>query len=509
MLYVLTPQEMRDADAAAGARIGHEMLMRNAGDRVAERIRALVPRGGRVVAFAGPGDNGGDAFAALASLDASYERVLYAAESRTPAAARAAARRRSADAGVAVKPLPERDDDAAAALEGAALALDGLFGTGSRLPIGQRYRAAARALDVRRLPVLAIDIPSGIDAETGAIDDDAVRASETLTVAALKPGLLLMPARENAGALWCADIGIDDATLAAHARTYATLDDDAFLHMVPRRALESDKRSAGAPLVIAGSRQFPGAAVLCALAAARAGAGYVTVAAPASAAQALRAHLVEQVVVELDESESPEKVVASLCEIARYSSAIAVGPGLGLEDRIGEIVRGAIAGTELPIVADASALFHLGKHLHELRGKSVVLTPHAGEFARLSGKGTIRAGERVTRLREFVERTHVATLLKGLDTLVCDGATTFVNPSGTNALATAGTGDVLTGIIATFLAQGLSPFDAARAGAYWHGLAGQLAARRRRIGVVATDVIDALADAVPTAPEQTVLRRIL
>jgi hydroxyethylthiazole kinase-like uncharacterized protein yjeF len=514
MLYLLTPQEMREADAAAGARVGHEALMRNAGDRVAERIRTLVPRAGRIVAFAGPGDNGGDAFAALASLDASYERILYAAQSRKPSAARVAAEKRAAEAGVVVEPLPDREDGAATALEGAALALDGLFGTGSRLPLGERFLAAARALDARRLRVLAIDIPSGTDAGTGAASDGAVRASETLTLAALKPGLLLMPARENVGALWCAQIGIDDATLAAHARTYATLDDGAFLHMVPRRALESDKRSAGTPLVIAGSPQFPGAAVLCALAAARAGAGYVTVAAPACAAQALRAHLVEQVVVELDDDAPPGKLVASICEIAQRNSSIAVGPGLGLEDRIGEIVRGVIAGTELPVVADASALFHLGKHLSELRPSKdsgqarIVLTPHAGEFARLSGKGTIRPGERVARLHEFVDRTRITTLLKGLDTLVYDGTTTFVNPSGTNALATAGTGDVLTGVIATLLSQGLSPFDAARAGAFWHGLAAKVAAQRRRTGVIARDVIDALADAFPGSAEYGAVRRV-
>ena len=136
---------------------------------------------------------------------------------------------------------------------------------------------------------------------------------------------------------------------------------------------------------------------------------------------------------------------------------------------------------------DASALFHLSKRLELLRGKPCVVTPHAGEFARLSGRGTVAPGTRVERIREFVDRTGVTTLLKGSDTLVYDGAgPVHINPTGTNALATAGTGDVLTGIIATLLSQGLSPVDAACAGAYWHGLAGQrrreAAARRRRRG---------------------------
>ncbi len=514
MIYVLTAEEMRAADAAAGQVVGRETLMRNAGERVAAMVRVLAPSGGRVVAFAGPGDNGGDAFAALAALDASYDRALYAQAAPKPSAARSAAEQRAREAGIVVQPLPEREEEAVAATVGAVLAIDALFGTGARLPLEERYRAAARALDARRLDVLAVDIPSGIDADAGAADEGAVRATQTLTLAALKPGLLFMPARENVGELWCAQIGIEDATLAAHARRFAALDDDAFGRLIPKREIESDKRGAGAPLVIAGSRQFPGAAVLCALGAARAGAGYVTVAAPASIAAILHGHLVEQVVVELEDEGPPERVVETLCDIARRNSAIAIGPGLGLEDRVGTIVRETIARTQLPVVADASALFHLAKHLDALRPSTgsgqarVVLTPHAGEFARLSGKGTVKAGERVTRLREFVDRTGITTLLKGLDTLVDDGTTTFVNTTGTNALATAGTGDVLTGIIATLLSQGLSPFDAARAGAYWHGLAGQRAAARRRVGVIARDIIDALADAMPAVPAQAGIRRI-
>jgi hydroxyethylthiazole kinase-like uncharacterized protein yjeF len=508
VIFVLTPEEMRAADAAAGEVVGRPALMQSAGARIAQRIGALAPKPARVVAFAGPGDNGGDAFAAFARLASTYERIIYAEPAPKVSDARRHAEEQARDAGIAVKPLPERDDEASASIQGAELLVDGLFGTGSRLPLGEKYLAAARALDARRATVLAIDIPSGIDAATGEAGEGAVRATETLTLAALKPGLLLETTRAFVGSLWCAEIGIDDATLSRYGRTYAALDDAAFLSILPKRALESEKRSAGAPLVIAGSRQFPGAAVLCALGAARAGAGYVTVATPASAAQALRAHLIEQVVGELDDDATPEQTVASICEIAQRNSAIAIGPGLGLEDRVGAIVRETIARTELPIVADASALFHIGKHLGALRGKRIVLTPHAGEFARLSGKGTIRDGERIPRLREFVDRTGVTTLLKGLATLVYDGTTMHVNTTGTNALATAGTGDALTGIIGTLLSQGLTPFDAARAGAYWHGLAGQRAASHRPMGVLAWDVIDALGESAPHTASMAPLKQI-
>jgi NAD(P)H-hydrate epimerase len=181
---------------------------------------------------------------------------------------------------------------------------------------------------------------------------------------------------------------------------------------------------------------------------------------------------------------------------------------LGLDERTGEIVSLFLQANQLPIVIDASGLFHLSKRLELLRDKPGVVTPHTGEFARLSGRGTIAPGTRVERIREFVDRTGITTLLKGSDTLVYDGATVHINPTGTNALATAGTGDVLTGIIATLLSQGLSPVDAARAGAYWHGLAGLRVAQQRRIGVVAGDVLEALGEALPKPSPPSPLQRI-
>lgn len=507
MIYVLTPEQMRAADAAAIVVVGDDALMRDAGRQVAARLRATVKRGERIVAFAGPGNNGGDAFAALAEIANDYACVVHADAPANASPARRAAAERARAAGVTVLPLPDSEEAARAALDGAA-GVDGLFGTGSRLPLAARYAMLARALDARRGRVLAIDIPSGIDALTGAAGDDAVRAGETVTIGAAKPGLFLDPARDRVGELWYAPIGIDDAVLRAQPRTFAALDDDACARLLPERAAESDKRAAGAPLVIAGSPQFPGAAVLCARSAARAGAGYVTVATPATAANLLRAHLVEQVVIEMRDDVPPGRVVEDLLEATRHNSSVAIGPGLGLDERTTEIVAGFLQRNDLPVVADAGALYHLAKRLDVLRGKRAVLTPHAGEFARLSGKGTIRPGERVARLREFVERTGVTTLLKGRDTLVFDGTTMHVNDTGTSALATAGSGDVLTGIIATLASQGLAIADAARAGAYWHGLAGQRAATLRPVGVVAGDVVDALADARPQRGDARGLRRI-
>jgi NAD(P)H-hydrate epimerase len=501
---------MRAADAAAVARVGEVALMRAAGEALAEAIERISPVPRRLVAFAGPGNNGGDAFAALAAVDAACEKVVYALPSPQTSDGRRDAEERARLAGVVTRPFPDSRQAADAALREADVALDALFGTGARPVLGEQLVPVVEALNASGAHVLAVDIPTGVDATTGAASEPSVQADTTVTLGAAKLGLLLEPARANVGALFVGEIGLDaldgsadadnDATNTAGSR-FAALDDTEFLRLLPHRSEESDKRIAGAPLVLAGSEQFPGAAVLCARGAARAGAGYVMVAASAGAAPLIRAHLVEQVVVTFDER-NVEGTIESLLHLTSRSNAVAIGPGLGLSDTVGEIVRGFIERLERPFVADASALYHLGKHLELLRGKACVVTPHAGEFARLSGEGTIAPGTRTARLRAFVARTGITTLLKGNATLIDDGETVHVNVTGTSALATAGTGDVLSGVIATLLSQGLTPVDAARVGAYWHGLAGRHASATRPVGVIAGDVADSLGLALPPLPER-------
>ena len=494
-MRVLTPAQMRDADARACEAVGDVALMRAAGERIAEAVKRYA-RGSRIVAFAGPGNNGGDAFAALALLP-SYERVIYAQPAAQPSAARRDAEERARASGVDVRTFPQSATEARRAVQACDAILVGLVGTGARLPLPAAFEPVITAVNEAGAPAIAIDIPAGVDGESGAIVEPALRAAATVTLGAVKSGLLLSPGRARCGDLWLAEIGMPQSALDAQARTFAALDDDEFLSLLPSRADASDKRSAGAPLVIAGSAQFPGAAVLCAMGAARAGAGYVTVATPQAAASALRVHLIEQVVVTLDQKKTASEAVDDLLEVAKRCSSAAIGPGLALDDWTGDVVREFARRCELPLVIDASGLFHFAKNLDVLRGKPAVLTPHEGEFARLSGKGTVKPGERVARLREFVDRTGVTTLLKGQATLIYDGTTMHINTTGTTALATAGTGDVLSGIVATLLSQGLAPVDAARAGAYWHGLAGKHAASLRPRGVIARDVYESLAAALP------------
>ncbi len=499
-MYVLDAAGMRALDARESAARGAVTLMRLAGRALARAIPRYA-RSMRVVALAGAGNNGGDAFAAFAELDRSWDRTIYAQPGGTPSPARADAEARAQAAGVRVVPLPDDEAGLAAAVRGAGLVLDGLLGVGARLPVKGTYARALAALEATGARVLAIDVPTGVDATTGIAGELAVKACATVTLGAVKVGLLLYPAREHVGDLWYGPIGTLQESVAAQSRAYATLDAREFLALFPRRTAESDKRSSGAPLVVAGSEQFPGAPIMCAHGAARAGAGYVTVAAPAAAAPALRMHLVEQVVVTWDERDVAG-AIETISHLERSSGAIAIGPGLGLSDAVGEIARTIVANTALPVVADASMLFHLSKRLDILRGKAAVLTPHANEFARLSGGGTVKEEDRRARLRSFVAEHGVTTLLKGAATLIDDGTTIHVNPTGTPALATAGTGDVLTGIIGTLLSSGLAPVDAARVGAYWHGLAGSVAASRRSVGVMANDLPGLLAAAHDAAAER-------
>ncbi len=497
-MRAVTAAQMRAIDAAAVARAGEPALMRQAGAAIAALIDRYARAEGPLIGLAGRGNNGGDAYAALAAYRGPRRRIVYGDPAAGGSPARREARERALAAGVEERTgIPPAD-----VLRAAALVLDGILGANARLPLDSASAALVAALAAAAgpagadgAPVLALDLPTGIDPTSGASGEPVVRATATIALGRPKLGCLLEPGRDAVGALWCAPLGMrgEDARGIDDPAAHVMLEAE-FAELLPVRAAESEKRSAGAPLIVAGSAQFPGAAVLSAWGAARAGAGYVTVVAPEGAAAALRAHLIEQVVVTYDERD-PAGAAQTILDLTGRCSSIGIGPGLGLSDAYRTIVNTVLAQTSLPVVADASALFHLSKMLGRYRDKPLVLTPHAGEFARLSGKGTIAPGERLSRLREFVDRYGITTLLKGRTTLIGSRDATHLNPTGTSALATAGSGDVLTGAIATLLAQGLDPVDAARVGAYWHGRAGSVALARRHRGVMAHDVAEALGEA--------------
>jgi ADP-dependent NAD(P)H-hydrate dehydratase / NAD(P)H-hydrate epimerase len=425
-----TAAEMRAAEA------GHDVptLMERAGRAVAEEALQRYPDARAFGALCGGGANGGDARIALEVL-------------------RAAGRR------------------AEEGLEGEVL-IDGLFGTGFYGAPREEAVRQIEALNARGVPVVAVDLPSGVDADTGEIASAAVRADVTVTMHGPKVGLAVAPGRLHAGDVVVADIGLERAETANRAVSAE------ILRLVPAKQPGDNKFSAGAVLVVGGAPGFTGAARLCARAALRADAGYVTVAAPHESMLPLELALVEAV----------KRPLEKVFDAVGRASALALGPGLGRGRERQALVRRLLEEVDLPAVVDADALFDLEPFE---RRAPTVLTPHAGELGRLLGEESSWVNaHRLEAARRATERFGCVCLLKGADTIVAaPGAGALVVGLGPPSLATAGTGDVLTGVVAAFLAKGMEARLAAVAAAAACGIAASLGPER---GLVASDVVDLL-----------------
>ncbi|GAC1540117.1 MAG: bifunctional ADP-dependent NAD(P)H-hydrate dehydratase/NAD(P)H-hydrate epimerase [Acidimicrobiales bacterium] len=443
MRPVLTVAEMREADA--GSPVAVDVLIQRAGRSVANEALRLLGGGygRRVAVVCGPGNNGADGRTAASCL-----------------AARGAA--------VRVIETAARPDR----VTGADLVIDAAFGTGLRSP----YPAP----DVAGAPVLAVDIPSGVDGDTGVASHGSVRAVLTVTLAALKPGLLLADGPSSCGRVVVADIGLPFGVPAAH------LVEDTDLRWLPARGRNAHKW-ATAVWVVAGSAGMRGAPQLCSQAAQRAGAGMVRVGTPGLSAGEHPPG--EAVAVGLPEHGWEERVASDL---ERFK-ALVIGPGLGRSEELAASVRAlvgsAVAGrATIPTVVDADGLYALGRpgRLRADGDAPMVLTPHDGEFARLVGHAP--GADRIAEVRALAVTTGATVLLKGPTTVVADpGGRVLLCASGDARLATAGTGDVLSGIVGAFLAAGLGGLEAAALGAHVHGLA---ARRGAPVGLVAGDLPD-------------------
>ena len=363
--------------------------------------------------------------------------------------------------------------------------VDALFGTGFTGEPREDAAALIARMNAAAAPVFAIDLPSGVDASTGEVAGAAVDAAATVTFHGRKVGLVVAPGRFHAGEVHVADIGLEPA------ETEHRLVSVELLRAVPRRGEADNKYTAGHVLVVGGSRGLTGAPSLAAMAAMRADAGYVTVAAPESTLPVLEQRLLEAVKRPLPEQQGvvAEGAADAVLELARKASAVALGPGLGRGRGPHELVRRVLAEVELPVVVDADALYELEPA--DWPGPRV-LTPHEGELARLLGRESKEiAAHRLASVREAAERYHCVVLLKGADSLIAaPGRGVLVSALGLPSLATAGTGDVLTGIVAAFLAKGMEPQLATACAAAAHELAAVEAPQRA--GLVASDLIEAL-----------------
>ena len=431
-----TAAEMRAAEQ------GHDVdaMMERAGRAVADAVLRRYPDARRIGAVCGKGANGGDGR-------------------------------------IALRLLAEAGRDTSEEVEEADVLIDALFGTGFHgAPRGDGAELISR-LNAADAPVVAVDLPSGVDASTGEIAGAVVDADVTVTMHAPKVGLAVAPGRFHAGEVEVADIGV------AAGETRHRLVTDEVLGLVPHKRPGDTKYSSGSVLVVGGSPGMSGALCLAAEAAFRADAGYVAVATHEQSLPVVEARLLEAVKAPLGDVD----------RLAQRASAVAVGPGLGRGEQEHALVRRLLGELELPVVVDADALFELEPADWPAPR---VLTPHSGELGRLLGKESDWVdAHRLEAVQAAVERFRCVVLLKGADTLVAapDGGV-LVSTTGGPALATAGTGDVLTGVVAAFLAKGIEARLAAAAAAFVHGRAAQLVPHAR--GVIASDVVATLPQAL-------------
>ncbi|MYF22017.1 MAG: NAD(P)H-hydrate dehydratase [Chloroflexi bacterium] len=509
-MKLLTSAEMRELEQRAeSAGVSTDTLMENAGLAVAQEIwmqlGSLEDR--RIAVLVGPGNNGGDGLVAARHLHEWGAQVrVYALRERSDAQWT-----QTVEQGVPCGAASDDEDFEAleALLSGAEAIVDALLGTGSSRPIdGDLAEIMQRLAAVRERTVkpklVAVDLPTGLDADSGRLDPLAVAADETVTFHAPKVGLYMQPGAGAAGSVQHVDIGIppgldDDLQTEVLERRAARA-------LLPVRAPDAHKGTFGRVLVIAGSTRYPGAAPRAARGAYRAGAGLVTIAAPESIALHLIAALPEATLLPLPEHDAGVISGHAAWEVVRDElpgvDAVVLGCGFGQHDHSGVFVRRFLISEEVAavrgVVVDADGLNLLAADVSGLADAvaPVVLTPHPGEMGRLTGLSTDDVqGRRLTLSRDSAAEWGCHVVLKGANTIVAaPDRRARVSEVAQPALATAGTGDVLSGAIGALIAQGVSPFDAATLGVYLHGDAGNRAARQHgSIGVTAGDVADQLA----------------
>ena len=512
-MKIVTSEQMREIeDRAEAAGVSKDALMENAGFAVAERLRAWERNlvGMRVVVLVGPGNNGGDGLVAARHLDAWGARVTLCLCSDNPSHRRAAASLR--DRGVTVIRLADADGlgRLRESLHIAQIALDAMLGTGRSRPItgpmGDALDLLAHAREEQgSLRLAAIDLPTGLDANTGSVDPKTVHSDATLALGHPKVGLFRFPGAEYVGRVEVLDIGVPPGLDGGAALELMT--EDWGRAALPLRAMDAHKGVFGKALIVGGSRNYVGAPYLAATAAGRVGTGLVTLAIPQSCQMSIAARAMEATYLpmpETDDGAPRADAAAGIVEEALAYQALLIGPGMGQADSTRELVARLLSeSSRLPhLVIDADGLNILasstGSWQDELPSTSI-LTPHPGEMARLTGVSPADIREhRVELAVEWAVEWRKIVVLKGAFTVVAypDGRS-MLSPFAESAMATAGTGDVLAGAITGLLAQGTAPEVAAALGVYLHGMAGrQAASTYGDAGMLAGDLLLELPGAI-------------
>ncbi len=507
-MRLVTPDEMRAIDSRAidGMGIPGLTLMESAGMGTVEFIESELgdPAGAGVVVVCGKGNNGGDGFViarGLTELGAEVGVFLLGRAGELTGDARANYMR--LDPECICELMDERGlPNLISEIDDAELIVDAIFGTGFKGAARGLHSEVIAAINASGRPVLAVDVPSGLDASTGAREGECINAAWTCTMALPKLGFYLHPGREAAGIVHVVDIGIPEEAVTAVAPLRSVLTENEASSLLPGRDPGGHKGAFGKIAVIAGSVGYSGAAALTSLAALRSGAGLVTLGTPGSLNDILEAKLTEVITRPLAETSERSISAAALPAIESLldsSDALALGPGLSQNGETQELIRALVKELSLPCVIDADGLNALTPE--EIGARSgdapVVITPHPGEMAKLCG----RTMSEVLDAREAVAadvatRARATVILKGAASVVADASgKIYINPTGNDGMASGGSGDVLTGIVAALLGRGMSALDAGVLGAYVHGRAGDVAACAiGRTAMIAGDLIDFLAD---------------
>ncbi len=503
---IVTAEQMQNLDRQTIQEIGipGAVLMENAGRGTVEQMRRYFPDLGsrRVVVIAGKGNNGGDGFVIaryLLNQNIAVNVFLLAQADRVSgdAALNLAAFQRL---GGLIQEIPDESAwrKAQPELKSAGLIVDALFGTGLQAPITGLAAQVITEVNQSGVPVVAVDVPSGLDATSGQVQGCAIKAQLTCTFGLAKRGLVIYPGLLYAGKVEIIDIGIPCALIRRANLQEHLLEDADFYGKLPARAPDSHKGTYGHAFIIAGSPGKTGAAALAAQAAMRVGAGLVTIGVPEQVNPILEIKVTEAMTEPLPGSEKGylgSRSLQRIQDVLPGKTVMAIGPGIADRAETAQLVHALIESVELPLVIDADGLNAVARNPEVLKKAraAVVLTPHPGEMARLmhTTTGAVQA-DRIGSARTFAAAYGVIVVLKGARTVIAEpGGQIFINPTGNPGMASGGMGDVLTGMIAGFMAQRINPLFSAQCAAYVHGRIGDtLAARRGNTGIIATDIID-------------------
>lgn len=511
-MKLVTAKEMKalDVQAQTDYAMPGILLMDNAAQAVAEAVHEALTalEGERVVIFCGGGNNGGDGLGAarwLQSYGVSVRAFVVGAALDAVQGDAALELAMFTKAGGRVEALSTEDDWVLAELAAskADVLVDALLGTGFHGELEGDVLRACELLNKSEKYILAVDIPTGVNADNGAVSENAVRADHTVTMALVKTGLLLYPGREYCGDIELADISMPVKLVEEYQSDKYRLTDEIVRELLPLRKANAHKGDAGRVVICAGSPGYTGAAALASDAAVKAGAGLVSLYTPLSSRDVLAIKLTEVMVHGLLERMPGILGGGAASDVASSAEAadvLAIGPGLGTSESTQEAVRTILQKITTPVVIDADALTALAGHTEILAAMQAqkVLTPHPGEMARLTGLEIAEIeADRINVAKKYAEEWQAIVVLKGAPTVIgCPNGTVYVNSTGNSSLATGGSGDVLTGIIAGLAAQEISLQEAAICGVYLHGLAAELTGID--IGLAAGE----LAALLPQAREQ-------